>query len=62
MLFLWQGYIRTQEEYCGQLYLSDDKQIDNNKVSEFLGREYRLKYLGNNWYWVDCYIDRTPNP
>lgn len=62
MLFRWQGHIRTQEEYCGQLYLSDVKQIDNIRVGEFLGREYRKKYLGNNWYWVDCFVDRTPGP
>ena len=62
MIFCWQGHIRTHEEYCGQLYLSDIKQIENVIVGEFLGREYRKKYLGNNWFWVDCFIERTPGP
>jgi hypothetical protein len=62
MLFLWQGYIRTHEEYCGLLYLSDTKQIENNKVYDFLGRDFRKKHLGENWYWVDCFVDRTPGP
>ena len=60
MVFIWQGNIRTQEEYCGQFYISDKKQIDDKRIYEFLGREFRKKYLGDNWYWIDCYIDRTP--
>ena len=62
MLFLWQGYIGDHEEFCGQLYISDTKQIDDNRVGDFLGREYRKKHLGNNWYWVDCYVIRKPGP
>jgi len=62
MVFLWQGHIRTHEEYCGVLYISDIKQIDSNVVNDFLGREFHKKYLGDNWYYVDCYINRTPFP
>ncbi len=62
LVFIWQGYIRTHEEYCGMLYISDNSQISDKRIYDFLGREFRKTSLGSNWYWVDCFIDRTPAP
>lgn len=62
MIFLWQGNIRNEEEYCGQLYVSDTNQIDSRRVAELFGSDFHKKYLGDNWYWVDSNIDRTPAP
>ena len=62
LVFFWQGNIRSYEEYCGILYVSDNSKITDKRVYEFLGREFRKKSIGINWYWVDCFIDRTPAP
>jgi hypothetical protein len=44
---------------AGHLNMSDKSRIQNKIAYQFLGREFHKKYLRDNWYWVDCYVDWT---
>jgi hypothetical protein len=53
---------KSYEEYDGILYISDEKYIRDRKIFSFLRREFNYKKLESNWFWVNCYVDRTPAP
>lgn len=62
LLFFWQSHRWNGEQYCGTLYISNEKFLRDKKIYDFLMREFHYTKLQNNWYWVDCYVDYTPAP
>lgn len=61
MIFISHGDISSYD-YYGTLFISDTSKMNDKRVGDFIYSEYNKKYLGGNWYLIECYTDTKPAP
>jgi hypothetical protein len=61
VICITQGDISSYD-YYGTLFISDSLKMNDKRVWNFIYSEYNKKYLGSNWYLIECYTDTTAGP
>jgi hypothetical protein len=60
-IFFFQTFYGTSD-YCGILYLSNEKYVRDKRVYNLLKRDFEYKRLDSNWYWIRCFTQMEPGP